>query len=88
MQPSYYVKQELERIEKPAASLERQSYSPMRRSRSPKRGPSNSPSRVAAALKDSQGVGVGQSGAAAAYMMNRSPLDISATRGVSGSPLR
>ena len=83
VQPSYYVKQELDRMEKPSGSMDH-------RSRSPKRGPSNSPGRVANALKDSHGVGMG--GNVSAYL-NRSPLNLAASRtvnnrGASGSPLR
>ncbi len=51
------------------------------KSRSPVRR-SNSPSRVAAALQNSQGVG------GAPSYLNRSPLNFSNKRGVSGSPLR
>lgn len=74
VQPSYHVKQELEKIEK---TIDRpQSHSPMRNR--PNR--SNSPSRVAAALQDSRGVG-------GASYINRSPL-LADGRRKSGSPLR
>lgn len=66
----------------PERSVKEKSYSPLRQSRSPaKRGQSNSPSRVAAALQNSQGVGY-QS------YLNRSPLDLANNRRTSGSPLR
>ena len=57
--------------------MRKKSRSPIRNDR----GPSNSPSRVAAALQNSQGVG---------HMsyLNRSPLNIANGRRSSGSPLR
>eukprot|EP00353_Schmidingerella_taraikaensis_P007798 CAMPEP_0185576578 /NCGR_PEP_ID=MMETSP0434-20130131/7477_1 /TAXON_ID=626734 ORGANISM="Favella taraikaensis, Strain Fe Narragansett Bay" /NCGR_SAMPLE_ID=MMETSP0434 /ASSEMBLY_ACC=CAM_ASM_000379 /LENGTH=121 /DNA_ID=CAMNT_0028193839 /DNA_START=1014 /DNA_END=1379 /DNA_ORIENTATION=+ len=62
VQPSYQIRQQLERAENAGNDDPRQSYSPMRKkSRSPQRqqraGSSNSPARVAAALQSSQGVG-------------------------------
>ena len=56
VQPSFYVKQELERMENPDEGGEQKPvYSPLRSS--PGRGRSNSPSRVAAALQESHGPG-------------------------------
>ena len=74
-QPTYTVRQDLERLEKPSETNSRpQSFSPLRNR-------SNSPSRTAAALQDSRGVG-------GSSYLNRSPLDFGKIRGMPGSPLR